>query len=351
MKKIFVVGTAPGTGKGGISSALVGYLKGLEESNVAYEFIESHNGEKNILILWVKAFFLIAWLALTHRSSAVFWFHGGPWLSSFRKFTLAIIPKLCGATTLFHVHSPAFHDYLTKSSLSKFATKLLLLPFSKLVVLTPWWADFIKQSGINKVMLVSANPNSPEYCQIAEQNLKVELPVKGQNEQVKIACMARLVDGKGVDLVIRAMTHLPEHVELIIAGDGNRENDYKALVSRLGLESRVAFLGWISGAEKVELLTSADLFCLPSRYDSFGMVFIEAMAFNLPVVAYNWGPIGDVVSSEVGLCCEKAESEEVADCLHSVINNFKHYHGNGPKKVVEHYTPHAVVNNILNELT
>ncbi|REL26122.1 glycosyltransferase family 1 protein [Thalassotalea euphylliae] len=351
MKKVVVVGTAPGVGKGGISSALVGYIKGLEENQVPYEFIESHNSEKNILLLWWVAFWRVALLSIRYRRDAVFWFHGAQWLSTLRKSTLAVIPRLFGSTTLFHVHSPAFHDYLSKGKLNSLATKVSLLPYSKLVVLTPWWASFIKQCGINKPTIVSANPNDPVYCQQAASFVQNEENIKGKNDLITIISMARLVEGKGVDLVIKAMSQLPERVRLVIAGEGEQAENYQLLAHELGLEDRVTFKGWISGQQKEDMLNSADLLCLPSRYDSFGMVFIEAMAFNLPVVAYNWGPIGDVVTPDVGECCTEATSSDVARCITKVIGNFEHYHGNGPRKVINFYTPKAVVANIMDEFT
>ena len=108
----------------------------------------------------------------------------------------------------------------------------------------------------------------------------------------------------------------------------------------------MSFLGWISGDEKEKLLNESNIFCLPSAYDSFGMVFIEAMAFNLPIVAYNWGPIRDVVTSEVGECCEIADAESVARRIKTVAENLTIYKSKGPNKVLNTYTPSIVASNM-----
>jgi len=146
------------------------------------------------------------------------------------------------------------------------------------------------------------------------------------------------------------MLNLPEHCILTIAGDGPLLSKYKVLVETLGLYKRVTFTGWIDGEEKENLLKEADLFCLPSTYDSFGMVFIEAMAFDLPVVAYGWGPINDVVTPDVGECCQAPTVDDVTKSILKVLTKLEQYSGQGPQKVSLLYTPKKVVQNIINLL-
>jgi glycosyltransferase involved in cell wall biosynthesis len=345
MKQLIIVATKVSGGKGGISSALVGYIDGLKAKDIKPIVVTSH--DKNMLISWLKALFKIMFLSIKYRHNAVFWFHCGPWLSLFRKFTLAIMPRLFGAITIGHIHSPTFNDYLSKKAYSRFLTKLALLPYRHLVMLTPWWQNLLTRKGINKLSSVSANPNNQHYCNIAEHYLAVPREVDNNKPIINILTMARLATGKNVDVVIKSLTELPKNYHLTIAGDGNLTEELKVLVKSLDLTTRVKFLGWVSGGQKDKLLEDADIFCLPSSYDSFGMVFIEAMAFDLPVVAYDWGPIKDVVTPDVGLCCKKACSTEVAAHLLTISNDFTRYSGNGPKKVLTEYTPQVVCENII----
>jgi glycosyltransferase involved in cell wall biosynthesis len=344
MKQLIIVATKVSGGKGGISSALVGYIDGLKEKGIEPIIVTSH--DKNMLVSWLNAFFKILFLSLKYRNKAVFWFHCGPWLSLFRKFTLAIIPCLCGALTIGHIHSPTFSNYLQNGVISRLLTKLSIAPYRHLVALTPWWKSLFIQHGIKKAITVSGNPNNQGYCDIAQQYILNPKLTISDKKQIQILTMARLTEGKGVDLVIKALGKLPEHFQLLIAGDGPLMPQLKSLADRLDLTHRVTFLGWITGTQKQLLLSEADIFCLPSTYDSFGMVFIEAMAFDLPVVAYDWGPIKDVVTPEVGLCCKQACSTEVAAHLLTISNDLTRYSGNGPKRVLCEYTPQVVCENI-----
>ena len=241
-----------------------------------------------------------------------FWYHLGPWLSSSRKFSLALVPRLLGCKTIAHIHSPTFNDYLVETGKSNFLIKFALKPFSNLIMLTPWWQSLLKEHNITKSSIISPNPNSATYCQVAQSFIEQPRQLQEKNTSFKILTMARLMEGKGVDLVIAALAQLPEQYKLTVAGDGPLKSKLEQQVKSLGLESRITFTGWIDGEEKANLLRNSDVFCLPSTYDSFGMVFIEAMAFDLPVIAYGWGPIGDVVDDEVGQCCIKTDCRRSA---------------------------------------
>lgn len=351
MKKLVIVSTKVSGGKGGISSALQGYINGLESMSVPYQLVESHNEDKGMLSAWILAFWQITKLALKHRENIVFWYHLGPWLSSSRKFSLSLIPRLLGCKTIAHIHSPTFNDYLSTPGKSNFLIKLALKPFSQLVMLTPWWQRLLAKHDIKNASIVSPNPNSAAYCQVAQSYIEQPRSLKENQDTFEILSMARLIEGKGVELVIAALAKLPEHYKLTVAGDGLLKDKLVQQAKDLNIEHRITFTGWIDGEQKDNLLRSADVFCLPSTYDSFGMVFIEAMAFDLPVIAYGWGPINDVVDSEVGQCCAEANVEEVIRCIKHVCGDLHAYSGKGPSRVIDNYTPKAVAKNIIKLLS
>jgi len=352
LKKLVIVSTKPDGGiGGGIPSALIGYMHGLDAKGVQYLVVESHKEGISILAPWLTAFWKISLIALKERRNVVFWFHCGPWLSLFRKFTLALIPRLLGSKTVAHIHSPTFNNYLSRNMVTKLLIKIGLMPFKEIVVLTPWWEKLLKKQGITKKITISANPNNEYYCRIAKEKSLNEIKQQRNSEIINIFTMARLIDGKGVELVIEAMLSLPVTFQLTIAGDGPRKQSLISKVNDLDLNSRVVFTGWIDGDKKEALLNQADIFCLPSSYDSFGMVFIEAMAFNLPVVAYDWGPIKDVVTEDVGLCCKEATAEEVGLAINKIYLQLATYQGKGPLKVLKQYTPETVTMNIIKLLS
>jgi glycosyltransferase involved in cell wall biosynthesis len=72
-------------------------------------------------------------------------------------------------------------------------------------------------------------------------------------------------------------------------------------------------VGWINYEQKKTLFAEHQIFLLPSRYDSFGMGFVEAMAYGLPVVALNFQATPDVViNNQTGILCEPDNLQELA---------------------------------------
>lgn len=94
--------------------------------------------------------------------------------------------------------------------------------------------------------------------------------------------LSRLHEKKGLDIFLAALAELPACIAWI-AGDGPLEGDLKALAARLGVTDRVRFLGWRT--DRGALLKAADLCLLPSRWEPFGTVMLEAWAAGTPLVA------------------------------------------------------------------
>ncbi len=349
MKKIIIVATEIEHGYGGIQTALQGYCDGFNSLDYNYEVIVSHNDADKFNYFWNSAFFKVLNIAINNRGKeTIFWFHSGPWLSLLRKFTLALVPKVLGCQVVNHIHSPVMADYLD-SRIMRLWVRFLLSPYNKLIVLTPWWKKQFLAKGFQQEMFVSANPNTNKLCDKAESLLAMS---KTENvnlaENVKILSMARLKKGKGLELVIGAMKLLPNKYSLTIAGTGPMKEQLESLTKQQGLENRIQFVGWVSGNEKQKLFSSHNIFCLPSRYDSFGMVFIEAMAYNLPVIGLKWGPMIEIISKDVGLLCELPNEQTVAENIELLSKNIHYYHNKGPKKVLMDYQPQKAAKRIIN---
>ncbi len=105
----------------------------------------------------------------------------------------------------------------------------------------------------------------------------------------RVVCfVGQLVERKGVRVLIEAMRLLRDswpNVTLLVAGMGPMESELKELCRGLGLDdSGVKLLGHVSQDRLPEIYTISDVFALPSYYDTFGAVVLEAMSSGLPVV-------------------------------------------------------------------
>lgn len=110
-----------------------------------------------------------------------------------------------------------------------------------------------------------------------------------------------LIDRKGHDIAIRALTELPE-VELMIAGDGEEEATLKSLARSLGVADRVRFLGAIRQEQLKYYYGAADALVLTSSREGWANVLLESMACGTPVIASKvWGTPEIVRSPEAGV--------------------------------------------------
>ncbi|WP_219013026.1 glycosyltransferase family 4 protein [Shewanella algae] len=312
--KINVVSTAVKKGKGGISTALVGYKESDYFSCFDVSFLCSHDESHKLLL-----FFNVAKNIVTDSNKdSVYWFHCAQWVSLIRKLSLAVLVKLKRRKVFFHFHSAKISDYFN-SKWKLFLIGIMLRFADGIVVLTPWWRElFLNEFPfMDGKIHVSPNPLDSKLEQAARN-----LEVRSCSDKVRILAMSRLVKDKGFQSVIKALEFLPDNYELVIAGDGPYESALRSLVLECGFIDRVTFLGWVPYEEKSELLKKCDVFCLPSKFDSFGMCFIEAMAFGMPVVALNYQATPDVVlNGKTGILCDSSAASEIANAVLYCVNN------------------------------
>jgi glycosyltransferase involved in cell wall biosynthesis len=114
------------------------------------------------------------------------------------------------------------------------------------------------------------------------------LPVRQKHDAKTILFLGRLHENKGLDLLIKAFRLLmvdKVDARLVIAGpDYGHEAYCRKLVKDLGIEDRVDWLGLVHGRDKVNLYTQADVYVMPSRVETWGLTFMEALATGTPVI-------------------------------------------------------------------
>jgi glycogen(starch) synthase len=120
-----------------------------------------------------------------------------------------------------------------------------------------------------------------------------------------VLLVGRLVYEKGFQTALEALPRLIErlgHVRFVVAGSGTHEDELRAQASALGLDAHGTFLGWIGDDVLHSLYRIADLTVVPSIYEPFGLVALEAMASGCPCLVADTGGLREVVPHEnVGL--------------------------------------------------
>ena len=126
-----------------------------------------------------------------------------------------------------------------------------------------------------------------------------------QPHEKLVLLVGRLVYEKGFQLALEALPGLIERVgdvRFIVAGSGTAEQELRSQATALGLDEHGTFLGWIGDDVLHSLYRIADLTVVPSIYEPFGLVALEAMASGCPCLVADTGGLREVVPNEdVGL--------------------------------------------------
>ncbi|MCZ6688412.1 MAG: glycosyltransferase family 4 protein [Planctomycetota bacterium] len=197
-----------------------------------------------------------------------------------------------------------------------------LAPVEKYVVI---------QNGID----LSAYRNLSDTREAARRSLGLA------NGTPAVAVVGRLTPEKGHDVLIEAFSRLAPDLEpvLLIIGGGPQESELRESSRRLGVESRVRFLG--VRRDVPDLLAASDLVVLPSYYESGGLALMEAMAARRPVIASRTGGVPDLVQDgENGLLVPPGQADPLARAMERVLRDpalAERLAAGGHRKVTDHH--------------
>ena len=140
--------------------------------------------------------------------------------------------------------------------------------------------------------------------------------------------LGRLNKIKGLDTLAIAFKQIIEeskNVILVIAGpDDGYLNSLKNLVSSLKIDDNVLLVGPLYGDDKLSAYVDADVYVLPSTYETFPVTILEAYACSKPVIASNVGSLNDLVLEGVtGLLVEPGSADKLARSVISLLNDPK----------------------------
>jgi L-malate glycosyltransferase len=133
-------------------------------------------------------------------------------------------------------------------------------------------------------------------------------------------------DNKGLDLLLKSASLLErKEFFLHIGGDGILIDSYKKMARELGIDSNCKFYGEISRNDIADFYSGLDLFVLASRYETFGIVLIEAMACGIPVIATKCGGPEEIVTTSTGMLIQKDNIEELKNAIMTMSESIGSY--------------------------
>jgi UDP-glucose:(heptosyl)LPS alpha-1,3-glucosyltransferase len=142
------------------------------------------------------------------------------------------------------------------------------------------------------------------------------------NNDVVILFVSMNFEIKNLDLVLQAIAHLSSHlksIKLLVAGKGNTKK-YTKIADSLGISENVIFTGVVRNIHEYYL--ASDIFVLPSQFDTFALVVLEAMASGLPVIISSNVGAKDIIDPDLNgiILPENYTSKNMAEALERLMN-------------------------------
>jgi glycosyltransferase involved in cell wall biosynthesis len=140
-----------------------------------------------------------------------------------------------------------------------------------------------------------------------------------------ITAVGRLTAQKGFDNLIRAYPAIRQAVpssRLLVVGEGYMRSELEGLAAQLRVRDSTAFAGFIDDADLVRVLKSSDVVAVPSRFEPFGIIALEAMAAGAPVVVSKVGGLAEIVEDSVdGLQVDPENPGSIAEAAVRILSD------------------------------
>jgi glycosyltransferase involved in cell wall biosynthesis len=237
-----------------------------------------------------------------------------------------IAAKICRAKLVSTFHSVGLH-YIKKSPFSLESFIRLVINKSNIVTVnSSYTGEILKKYKSDNIKIIPFG---------SAVKSKDDLNYNSESKVTKLLFVGRLVERKGVEYLLEAMKMLDTKVKLIIVGDGNQRRKLEQKKELLELtDNEIVFKGKVSEDELINQYKTCDIFVLPAIVDSkgdtegLGVVLLEAMSFQKPVIASRVGGIIDIIKDKkTGLLVEEKSPTELSEAIKFFINN--------PKKRIE----------------
>jgi len=239
-----------------------------------------------------------------------------------------------------------YHNDLEKSGKTKFLAKLynwtflkLLLRKSKKIIATS--SSYIDNSSylksyINRIAVV---PNG-----VALEEFKIDKKNKRVDHQIFfLSVLDAFHKYKGLDYLLESMVDVVKKfpdAKLLIGGSGELIKEYEKMTKELKISKNVDFLGYVEEKTLKELYQQSTVFALPSidKNEGFGIVLLEAMAYNTPVITTTIpGISGDIKKHRTGLIIPPKDSKQLSESIIWLFKNkgLAEEMGNSGRNLVE----------------
>ena len=149
---------------------------------------------------------------------------------------------------------------------------------------------------------------------------------RSNDSRFKFFALGALTRGKGIYDLIEAFSLMSEKKAILaIGGDGPERKTLEQRCFDTGIADRVTCLGRISRESTAQQMNQCDVFIMPSHYETFSVVLIEALACGVPVISTASGGPDDIVTEKNGILVPVGDTASLAEAMSTMINSFETY--------------------------
>ena len=184
--------------------------------------------------------------------------------------------------------------------------------------------EHFKKYGIKDIEIIPNGVDCFEFKpDFNKKKTRKELGLDTDN--LILACGSRLEHKNGTHDVIKAAKYLKERIKnfkIVVVGDGPDRERLEKMIKKFRLKDKVCMLGYVLHPELPKYMAASDIFVRPSLAEGFGIIFIEAMACEVPVIGTPVGGIPDFLKDQAtGLFCKPNNPKDIAEKIETLIIN------------------------------
>ena len=274
------------------------------------------------------------------------------------------IVKKEGEVDLIHCQSSFWAGISAAYIAKKYNIPLVITEHSSLktaIYMKESYKPLVVKSYLEADALIAVgNGLKEELCQLSgRQDIRVIhnlIPVekfkiiKNNNDVFTFFSLAFLEGEKGMDVLVKAFSKYFKNTntKLVIGGDGSQREFLVNLSKELGIDNQIQFLGALSREAVVEYMSCCNAFVLASKYETFGVVYIEALASGKPIIGTYNGGAEDIINSNNGLIVKVNDVDELGSAMKYIVNNIDSYNSEYIRnECIEKYSKKKIINEIL----
>lgn len=240
----------------------------------------------------------------------------------------AAIKRLFGIPLVITEHTGPF-SMLMRDRFAAWATRQAIQSANRVIAVSRALRDQIwAYPQLHRHIDIIPNVVDTSAFQIADRGLGIAESVRDPKSKRLLFIGEMNTPIKGVDYLLGAMSLLRKRgidCHLTLVGQGRNRREYETTARRLSVADLCQFVGVVPHSEIARLMSESDVFVLPSLAETFGVVLVEAMSAGVPVVATHCGGPDEIVTPDVGVLVETANSAALADGIEDVLSRLDQF--------------------------